>query len=79
MTRNEDAERLIDQLLEHLQTNLSERGLKNPAMIGIHTGGLWVAQRLHQRLGLDTPLGSLDISFYRDDFTRIGMHPRVRP
>jgi pyrimidine operon attenuation protein / uracil phosphoribosyltransferase len=24
-------------------------------------------------------LGSLDISFYRDDFTRIGMNPQVRP
>ncbi len=50
-----------------------------PLMIGIHTGGVWVADRLHRLLGLDEPLGILDISFYRDDFTRIGMHPQVRP
>jgi pyrimidine operon attenuation protein / uracil phosphoribosyltransferase len=28
---------------------------------------------------LAEPLGHLDISFYRDDFTRVGMHPQVRP
>ena len=30
-------------------------------------------------LALEEPLGALDISFYRDDFTRIGMNPEVRP
>jgi pyrimidine operon attenuation protein/uracil phosphoribosyltransferase len=48
-------------------------------MVGIHTGGVWVAEWLHRRLGLPDPLGHLDISFYRDDFTRIGLHPQVRP
>ncbi len=48
-------------------------------MIGIHTGGVWVAQQLHQRLNLNEPLGTLNISFYRDDFTRIGIHPQVQP
>jgi pyrimidine operon attenuation protein/uracil phosphoribosyltransferase len=38
-----------------------------------------VAERLHAGLGLAEPLGVLDISFYRDDFSRIGMHPQVRP
>jgi len=51
----------------------------NPAMIGIHTGGAWVARELHRLLALPDPLATLDISFYRDDFTRIGMHPQVRP
>jgi len=48
-------------------------------MIGIHTGGVWVAQALHQQLGLSEPLGTLDISFYRDDFTRVGINPQVKP
>lgn len=47
-------------------------------MIGIHTGGAWLAEHLHRLLGLDEPLGTLDISFYRDDFTRIGLHPQVK-
>ncbi len=50
-----------------------------PLMIGIRTGGVWIAERLHRRLGLDEPLGILDIAFYRDDFSRLGIDPQVRP
>ncbi|HQT26030.1 MAG TPA: bifunctional pyr operon transcriptional regulator/uracil phosphoribosyltransferase PyrR [Burkholderiales bacterium] len=48
-------------------------------IVGIHTGGAWLAEKLHGMLGLSTPLGTLDISFYRDDFERIGLHPEVKP
>lgn len=48
-------------------------------MIGIHTGGVWLAEKLHEALGIKPPLGELNITFYRDDFTRIGMHPQVTP
>jgi pyrimidine operon attenuation protein/uracil phosphoribosyltransferase len=48
-------------------------------MVGIHTGGVWIAQVLHEKLAIQEPLGVLDISFYRDDFTRIGMNPQVKP
>lgn len=62
-----------------LQTKLIQRGILDPLMVGIHTGGVWVAERLHAALGLPEPLGVLDISYYRDDFSRIGLHPQVRP
>jgi pyrimidine operon attenuation protein/uracil phosphoribosyltransferase len=58
---------------------LKSRGIVDPLMIGIHTGGVWLARCLHEQLAIAEPLGQLDISFYRDDFTRIGMHPQVRP
>ncbi|MEE9343463.1 MAG: bifunctional pyr operon transcriptional regulator/uracil phosphoribosyltransferase PyrR [Gammaproteobacteria bacterium] len=58
---------------------LGEDYLKNSAMVGIHTGGVWIAQQLHAMTKLEKPLGELDISFYRDDFTRIGMNPQVKP
>jgi pyrimidine operon attenuation protein/uracil phosphoribosyltransferase len=32
-----------------------------------------------QELGSDEPLGTLDVSFYRDDFSQNGLHPQVRP
>ena len=51
---------------------------RNPIMIGVHTGGVWVAARLHSMLGMTEPLGTLDISFYRDDFTRVGVNPQVK-
>ena len=63
-------------MAEHLRRQLvvDEKTL----MVGIHTGGVWVARALHEKLGLRSPLGVLDISFYRDDFTRIGMNPQVK-
>jgi len=73
----------VGVLLERLETGLREeiarRGLTEPAMIGVHSGGAWIARHLHERLGLPEPLGLLDISFYRDDFSEIGIHPQVRP
>lgn len=72
-----DVEPLIDSICEQLQNNAIMQ--HNPKMIGIRTGGEWVAQVLHQRLGLSEPLGVLDISFYRDDFSTIGLNPAVKP
>jgi pyrimidine operon attenuation protein/uracil phosphoribosyltransferase len=74
-----DAEFLIEAMAVQLRELLARRGLDEPALVGIHTGGVWVAERLRQRLGIETPLGRLDISFYRDDFSRIGVNPQVRP
>ena len=74
-----DAEFLIEAMAVQLRELLARRGISDPALVGIHTGGVWIAQRLQQRLDLATPLGQLDISFYRDDFSRIGVNPQVRP
>jgi pyrimidine operon attenuation protein / uracil phosphoribosyltransferase len=68
----------IDAALARLATQLHPRLADLPVMVGIHTGGVWVAERLHKLLGLNEPLGTLDISFYRDDFTRIGVNPQVK-
>lgn len=70
---------LLDRLEAELKETLTRRQLNDPVMIGIHTGGGWVAEQLHKRLALTEPLGLLDISFYRDDFSQIGMHPEVKP
>jgi len=71
--------RLLASMSSDLQQHLQKSGIDNPLMIGIHTGGVWIAQQLHCKLGLEEPLGTLNISFYRDDFTRIGVHPQVKP
>ena len=66
--------------MEHdLRLRIDSGALRDPLMIGIHTGGVWVAKRLHAALGLSEPLGKLSIAFYRDDFTHIGLHPQVSP
>ena len=70
---------LLDTLEEQLRATLNNRKLTDPLMIGIHSGGVWVAEKMHQRLGLSNPLGLLDISFYRDDFSQLGINPFVKP
>jgi len=50
----------------------------NTVLIGIRTGGAWVAEHINRQLSASLPLGILDISFYRDDFTRIGLNPDVQ-
>jgi len=47
-------------------------------MVGIYTGGAWIAERLHRQLGLSTPLGHLAVTLHRDDFGRIGLHRESR-
>lgn len=70
---------LLGQMAGDLRSLLASRHISDPLMIGIHTGGVWVAEALQQQLGWNQTLGTINISFYRDDFTRIGMHPQVQP
>ena len=72
-------DQLLEKLADDLKKLLVERGIEDPLMVGIHTGGAWIANILHARLDISQPLSTLDISFYRDDFSRIGMNPKVKP
>ena len=64
-----DAEKLCAQLARALQDVVGP----STAMVGIHTGGAWVAERLHAALALKFPLGLLDPAFYRDDYAKQGL------
>ncbi|MDQ3189410.1 MAG: bifunctional pyr operon transcriptional regulator/uracil phosphoribosyltransferase PyrR [Pseudomonadota bacterium] len=48
-------------------------------LVGVHTGGVWLAERLRRELNIDAPVGVLDVSFYRDDFDQSGLKSAVRP
>lgn len=69
----------VDPLIAQLATAIAPTLMPDTVIVGIHTGGVWVAERLHAMLHCALPLGTLDISFYRDDFSRIGLHPQVKP
>jgi pyrimidine operon attenuation protein/uracil phosphoribosyltransferase len=73
-----DINQLLQQLTEKLQHSVDNGLLTNPLMIGIHSGGAWIAKQLHQNLQLKEPLGVLDISLYRDDFSQQGLHSQVK-
>ena len=70
---------LIAQMALDLTAHLSRRGIAEPRFIGIRTGGVWVARALLDALGSEAQMGTLDVSFYRDDFSQNGLHPQVRP
>ena len=74
MTTLPDPEQLVRELAETMRGKLTpEAGL-----VGIFTGGAWVAERLHRLLGLATPLGVLAVTLHRDDFGVIGLHRESR-
>lgn len=79
MTLDLDIPALLDDMARALGELLAAHHRDDPLLVGVHTGGVWIARELHQRLGASGPLGELNIAFYRDDFSRIGMHPTVTP
>jgi pyrimidine operon attenuation protein/uracil phosphoribosyltransferase len=70
-----DAEVLCQELARRLRSGVTD----STGLVGIRTGGAWLAERLHQELKLATPLGALDIAFYRDDFDTAGLRHQVKP
>ena len=70
-----DAEQLLAELTDKIRSDVT----KDTVLVGIYTGGVWLAERLHKDLECILPLGTLDVSFYRDDFHEIGLHPQVEP
>jgi pyrimidine operon attenuation protein/uracil phosphoribosyltransferase len=74
-----DLEQLIDEMAVNLRRRLDAADIRAPALVGIRTGGVWIAERLRTMLRIEEPLGELNIAFYRDDFSRVGIHPTVAP
>jgi len=74
-----DISATLQRMAADTQQLLNQYQRTDPLMIGIATGGIWVAEQLHAILNLREKLGQLNITFYRDDFQRIGLHPSVGP
>lgn len=74
-----DAETLYADLLAAVRAEVAALPKDLVHLVGIHSGGAWLAERLQRDLSLAQPCGTLDISFYRDDFDKIGLHSQVLP
>lgn len=70
-----DAEAQCVELAELIRPRLRP----DTVLVGIHSGGVWIARRLHQLLQQANEIGLIDVSFYRDDYGEKGLHPRVKP
>ncbi len=69
-----DAESLCSALIEQMRPHVGPDTL----LVGIHTGGVWLADRLHPALGLAAAPGSIDVSYYRDDFGSRGLNTKAK-
>ena len=74
-----NAQQLLEDLATDLNSYLNQHNITDPVFIGIQTGGVWVAKKLQALLNDKQKLGVLDITFYRDDFSRTGIQPTVKP
>ena len=77
---DQDIERSLNRIaLQILEGNHNADSL---VIVGIHTGGVFLADRIHQiiknREKVDLPAGSLDITLYRDDWSRVSQNPIVK-
>lgn len=70
-----DAEALLAQLAAAMHDTVDPT---RTALVGIHTGGVWIAERLHAALGLQQPIGAIDVAFYRDDYSQRGLSANTR-
>jgi pyrimidine operon attenuation protein / uracil phosphoribosyltransferase len=70
----------IDRTLQRLAHEIVEKsgGTKDLALIGIRRRGVPLAQRIAQAMrgidGVDVPVGTLDITLYRDDLSKVASH-----
>jgi pyrimidine operon attenuation protein/uracil phosphoribosyltransferase len=69
-----DPEQLVRAMAEQMRGRISP----DAGLVGIYTGGAWVAERLLRALGITAPLGLLAVTLHRDDFGRIGLHRESR-
>ncbi len=69
-----DAEALLTQLAAAMRPQVGP----DTVLVGIHTGGVWVAERLRPLLNLSQPVGSIDVSFYRDDYSQRGLSANTK-
>src|SRR4030043_1450479 len=75
-----DIDRALDRICDDLLKRHPE--LKEMVLVGIRTGGVYLADRLRKKIllkrGIDLPTGIIDITLYRDDWTRLSQTPEVK-
>ena len=74
----------IDRSLDRISLEIVERnhGVADLSIVGIHTGGVFLAKRIKDRIEerekVTLPSGNLDITLYRDDWSLISQNPIVK-
>ncbi len=74
-----DPEHLLEKLIQAITPHIAE----NTALVGIHSGGVWLMERMLNQLesqqGRNIDHGKLDAAMYRDDYAQRGLKHQTRP
>lgn len=68
-----DAEALYEQLRRQVGALVASTGDLPVGLVGIWSGGAWLAERLQKDLGLPGASGTLSITLHRDDYAERGL------
>jgi pyrimidine operon attenuation protein/uracil phosphoribosyltransferase len=68
-----DAEITLERLADKMRGAVAY----DAKLVGIHSGGAWIAERLAGMLGGEHPVGLIDVSFYRDDYAQKGLRAKL--
>lgn len=72
-----DLDKALASMKHQVADYCQQNRIEDPIVVGIHSGGVWVANEILAVVPTQEPLATLDITFYRDDFTQAGLHPTV--
>ena len=72
-------ETLLAEIIAKIQTQLEINGATNAALVGIHSGGVWLMQRILASIKQDVSFGMLDAALYRDDYAQRGLKSEPKP
>ena len=74
-----DPEALLTDITARIQAQLATNGPSNSALVGIHSGGVWLMQRILKSIKQDVAYGTLDAALYRDDYAQRGLKVEPKP
>lgn len=66
-------------LLADITAKIAAQINPNSALVGIHSGGVWLMRRVLQTLNSELPFGTLDAALYRDDYAARGLKANLKP
>ncbi len=77
-------ETLLAEIIAKIQTQFEINGAANAALVGIHSGGVWLMERILKSIKQDLPFGTipfgtLDAALYRDDYAQRGLKSEPKP
>ena len=68
-----------ETLLADITAKIAAQINSDSALVGIHSGGVWLMHRILKTLGKDIPYGTLDAALYRDDYAARGLKTDPKP